>query len=180
MRFVDFLRTTVMLSAGAGTALATVTVLAAGTQTGASAGTRLVAIAAGWWIVAALIGLRLGRRAEASPPIARLLASARASAVLPEHHPGSILLNRLWPLMVFTLIAGGLAFLAPQIPGIATGFALIWALAWRRQHAAVAAIEERDGVCFYVRRTSPLRPIALQRTPGFKALRPERVNGYAG
>ncbi|HYM45965.1 MAG TPA: hypothetical protein VES65_07375 [Solirubrobacteraceae bacterium] len=177
MRFVDFLKTTVMLSAGAATALATVTVLAAGTRTGASDEARLVAIAAGWWLIATLIGLRLGRRAETSPPIARLLASARASTVLPEHHPGTILLNRLWPLLLFTLIAGGLAFLAPQIPGIAAGFAIIWALAWRRQHAAVAAIEERDGVGFYVRRTSPLRPIALQRTPGFKALRPEPTDG---
>ena len=106
----------------------------------------LAAIVAGWWILAALIGLRLGRRAETTPPIARLLAGARASTALPEHRPGAILLNRLWPLLLFTLIAGGLAFLAPQIPGIAVGFAIIWALAWRRQHAAVAAIEERDGV----------------------------------
>jgi hypothetical protein len=80
-------------------------------------------------------------------------------------------------LLLFTLVAGGLAFLAPQVPGIAAGFAIIWALAWRRQDAAVAAIEERDGACFFVRRTSPVRPIALERTPGFKTLRPERVNG---
>jgi len=33
---------------------------------------------------------------------------------------------------------------------IATGFAIIWALAWRRQESAVAAIEGRDGVRFYV------------------------------
>jgi hypothetical protein len=78
---------------------------------------------------------------------------------------------------VFVLVAGGLAFLAPQVPGIAAGFAIIWALAWRQQDSAVRAIEERDGVCFYVRRTSPVRPIALERTPGFKALRPERANG---
>jgi len=44
-------------------------------------------------------------------------------------------------------------------------------------NAAVAAIEERDGACFYVRRTSPVRPMALVRTPGFKAARPERVGG---
>lgn len=178
MRFVDFLRTTVMLSAGAATALATVTVLAvAGSTMGASSQERLLGIAVGWWVLAALIGLRLGRRAETSPPVARLLAGARFSTVLPEHRPSAILLNRLWPLLLFTLIAGGLAFLAPQIPGIAVGFAIIWALAWRRQHAAVAAIEERDGVCFYVIRTSPFQPIVLQRTPGFKALRPERTNG---
>jgi hypothetical protein len=41
----------------------------------------------------------------------------------------------------------------------------------------VAAIEERDGACFFVRRTSPVQPIALERTPGFKTQRPERVNG---
>ncbi|HKH79431.1 MAG TPA: hypothetical protein VJ996_05375, partial [Solirubrobacteraceae bacterium] len=95
----------------------------------------------------------------------------------PEHHPSAILLNRLWPLALFTLLSGGLAFLAPQIPGIAAGFAIIWALAWRRQDAAVAAIEERDGASFYVRRTSPVRPMALVRTPGFKAVRPERFDG---
>ena len=90
-----------------------------------------------------------------------------------------LVLNRLWPLLLFTVLAGALAFLAPQIPGIGAGFAIVWALAWRRQHAAVSAIEERDGVRFYVLRTSPLRPIALQRTPGFKALRPERFGGAA-
>jgi hypothetical protein len=173
VRFVDFLRTTVMLSAGAATALAAITVLAAAT----SSHQHLVLLAAGWWVLAALIGLRLGRRAETSPPIARLLSSAKTSTTLPEHHPSAILLNRLWPLLVFTLAAGGLAFLAPQVPGIAAGFAIIWALAWRRQDAAVTAIEERDGASFYVRRTSPIRPIALQRMPGFKALRPERANG---
>ena len=178
MRFVEFLKTTVLLSAGAATALAAVTVLAtAGSQASSSSQERLIAVALGWWVIAALIGLRLGRRAETNPPIAHLLAGARSSAALPEHRPGTILLNRLWPLLAFTLIAGGLAFLAPQIPGIAVGFAIIWALAWRRQHAAVAAIEERDGVCFYVLHTPPIQPIALQRTPGFKALRPEPTNG---
>jgi hypothetical protein len=173
VRFVDFLKTTVLLSAGVATVLAVITVLAAAE----SSKQDLLLIALGWWVLAVLIGLRLGRRAETNPPIARLLARAKVSTSLPELHPGAILLNRLWPLLLFTLAAGGLAFLAPQIPGIAAGFAIIWALAWRRQEGAVAAIEERDGAWFYVQRTSPLRPIALQRTPGFKTLRPERVNG---
>jgi hypothetical protein len=173
VRFVDFLKTTVLLSAGAATALAAVTVLAA-----AEHGEKhVVPLAVGWWVIAALIGLRLGRRAETNPPIARLLASAKSSTSLPEHHPSAILVNRLWPLLVFTLAAGGLAFLAPQVPGIAAGFAIIWALAWRRQDAAVAAIEERDGASFWVQRTSSVRPMELIRTPGFKALRPERANG---
>jgi hypothetical protein len=173
VRFVDFLRATVLLSAAAATALATITVLAGA----GSSNTLLVPIAVGWWLLATVIGLRLGRRAQTTPPIARLLAGAKATTTLPEHHPNAVLLNRLWPLLVFTLLAGGLAFLAPQIPGIAAGFAIIWALAWRRQDAAVEAIEERDGACFYVRRTSPVRPMALDRTPSFKAARPERVNG---
>ena len=176
MRFVDFLKTTVLLSAGAATALAAVTVLAAGK----SSEELLAPIAVGWWVLAALIGLRMGRRAETSPPIARLLAGAKATTTLPEHHPGAILLNRLWPLLLYTLLAGGLAFLAPQIPGIAAGFAIIWSLAWRHQDAAVAAIEERDGAAFYVQRTSPVRPMSLVRTPGFSASRPERVNGAVG
>ncbi len=179
MRFVEFLKTTVMLSAGAATALATVTVLAAARPAAGSERT-LLEIAVGWWVVAALIGVRLGRRNETSPPIARLLASARTSTALPEHRPRAIMLNRLWPLLVFTLSAGALAFLAPQIPGIAAGFAIIWSLAWRRQDAAVAAIEERDGAAFYVQRTSPVRAISLVRTPGFRSSQPERVNGAVG
>lgn len=176
MRFVDFLRTTVLLSAGAATALAAVTLLASAAGSGES-NKYLVPIALGWWVVAAGVGLRLSRRAQANPPIARLLSSARASTTLPEHRPSAILLNRLWPLLVFTLLSAGLAFLAPQIPGIACGFAIIWALAWRRQDGAVEAIEERDGAAFYVQRTSPVRPMSLVRTPGFSASRPERVNG---
>jgi hypothetical protein len=173
VRFVDFLKTTVLLSAGAATALAAVAVLAAAEQSDE----RLLPFAVGWWVLASLIGLGLGRRAATNPPIARLLSGAETSTTLPEHHPSATLLNRLWPLLLFTLVAGGLAFLAPQIPGIAAGFAIIWALAWRRQDAAVAAIEERDGAVFYVRRTSAARPMSLVRTPGFKALRPERTNG---
>ena len=64
-------------------------------------------------------------------------------------------------------MAGVLSFFAPQIGGIAAGFAIIWALAWRRQEAAVSAIEERDGARFYVDKTSPLSAIRLIRTPGF-------------
>jgi hypothetical protein len=172
VRFVDFLKTTVLLSAGTATVLALVTVL----SVAARSGSRLVVLlSVGWWVLAALTGLLLGRGADASPPIARLLASARATNALPEHRPTAILLNRLWPLLALTVVAGGLAFLAPQVPGIGAGFAVIWALAWRHQHSAVTAIEERDGVRFYVLPTSPIHPIALQRTPGFKALRPEHM-----
>ena len=176
MRFVDFLRSAVLLCAGSATALAAVTVLAAGSST---SGDVLVLVIAGWWLVAALIGTWLGRRAETNSPIARLLAAAKSTKSLPEQRPGVLLLNRMWPLLLSTILALGLGLVAPQIPGIATGFAIVGALAWRRQEAAVSAIEERDGVAFYVEPTSPLKPIKLIRAPGFRRDLVS-VNGAAG
>jgi hypothetical protein len=164
MRFVDFLRVTVLLSGAAASVLAVVCVAGA---TNLDEGTIVLGSAA-WWVIAAAGGLWLGRRAATTPPIARLLADAKAATMLPEHRPGATIVNRLWPLLVLTVVSGGLALLAPQIPGIAAGFAIIWALAWRRQDAAVEAIEERDGVTFYVEKTAPHHPIELVRTPGFR------------
>lgn len=175
MRFVDFLRTTVLISAAAATALAAVTV--AGTAE--NGGSLVVVLGAGWWVLAGAIGLWLGRRAEASPPIGALLANARMQTSLPEVTPGRTLLNRLWLLLLSTIGAGALAFTLPQVPAVAAGFAVIWALAWRRQASAVNAIEERDGVRFYVERTSPLRPIRLVRTPWFRSNLFE-LNGGSG
>jgi hypothetical protein len=164
VRFVDLLKATVMLSAGAATMLAIVTVLAATAETDDT----LVIGAAGWWLVASVIGVIVGRRAQATPPIARLLADSKAATMMPEHRPGAVLVNRLWPLLVSTIAAGAIGFVIPQVAAVATGFAIIWALAWRRQDAAVVAIEERDGVTFYIERTSPVRPMRLVRTPGFR------------
>jgi hypothetical protein len=163
VRFVDFLKATVLLSAGAATLLAALTVISLTRDVEPAA----VYLAAGWWLVAALIGIWVGRRAEATPPIARLLAGARTQTTLPELRPGLTIANRLWPLLLSTFTAGVLGFFLPQVAAVAAGFAIIWALAWRRQESAVAAIEERDGVRFYVDQTSPVRPIQLVRTPGF-------------
>ena len=165
MKFTDFLRSTVLLSAGAATALAAVTIAgAAGNDD-----PLVVIVGAVWWVLAALAGIWIGRRAETSYQIASLLADARPQTSLPEIGPARTLLNRLWPLLISTVGAGALAFLFPQVPAVATGFAILWALAWRRQSSAVRAIEERDGVLFYVERTSPLKPIRLARTPGFRS-----------
>jgi hypothetical protein len=175
VRFPDFLRATVLISAASASVLAAVTVAGAA---GAN-DDLLVPVAAGWWLIAALIGVWLGRRAETSPPIASLLASARMQATLPEVHPGRTLVNRLWPLLAMTIGAGAVAFVLPQVPAVATGFAIIWALAWRRQSSAVVAIEERDGVRFYIEQTSFYRPIKLVRTPGFRSNLFE-LNGATG
>jgi hypothetical protein len=164
MRFTDFLRTTVLISAAAASLLAAVTVVG----TTSASDDLLVPIAIGWWVLAGLIGLWFGRRAETSSPIATLLASARTQPSLPEVDPARTVLNRLWPLLLSTLGAGAVGFVLPQVPAIATGFAIIWALGWRRQASAVTAIEERDGARFYIERTSPLQPIKLVRTPGFR------------
>jgi hypothetical protein len=163
LRFGDFLRATVLLSAGAATLLAALTVIGLSREYDRT----LVVFSAVWWAGAVLIGVWLGRRAETSPPIARLLMAARSQTTLPELRPGLTLLNRLWPLLFATLGAAVLSVFEPQVAAIAAGFAIIWALAWRRQESAVAAIEERDAVRFYVDRTSPLSPIQLIRTPGF-------------
>jgi hypothetical protein len=175
VRFVDLLKTTVLVCAASATVLGAIAVLSAANAQEEGP----LFFAAGWWLVAGALGAWIGRRAATTPPIARLLAEARTVTSLPEQRPGTMLLNRLWPLFAITVAASALAVVAPQIPAIAAGFAVIWSLSWRRQEAAVTAIEERDGVQFYVERTSPLRPIRLVRIPGFRRIAPASLNGAA-
>jgi hypothetical protein len=168
MPFSDFIRATVLLCAGAATTLAVVTVLSGAAEHDPGA----VTLPFVWWGGAALLGLALGWRGRASPAIARLLAGARMSNLIPEQRPALILVTRLWPLLIGTLVSCVLGSFAPQIPGIAAGFTIVSALAWRNQYAAVLAIEGRDGVRFYVDRKPFWRAISLTRTPGFKVYRP--------
>jgi hypothetical protein len=168
MRFPDFLRTCVLLFAGAATALATVTVAGATAKDDRT----LLYVALGWWGLAALTGLWLGRRPEVTQGIGRALANARTQPALPELEPGAILFNRLWALAIFTVGSGAVAFLIPQVPGIAAGYVIAAAPAWRKQSGAVEAIEGRDGVRFYVEHTSPFKPTRLIRTPGFRRVEP--------
>jgi hypothetical protein len=166
--FTDFLRTTVLLCSGAGTALGVVAV--AGAQ--ADDDTTVLYVSVGWWAAAALIGLWLGRRGDVTAGIARLLASSRATQTLPELQPGTVVFNRLWTLALLTLGSGAVAFLIPQVPAIAAGYCLLLALAWRRQSSAVEAIEQRDGVRFYVENGSPFSPTQLVRTPWIRRNEP--------
>ena len=172
MRFVEFLRTTVLLSAGAATLLAVITVATASE----SDDDRVVLFAAAWWLIATLIGTFLGRRAAVTGAIGRLLADAKAATSMPKHRPTAVMLNLLWPLLLATIAAAGLGLLSPRIPAVATGFAIIWALSWRKQHRAVQGVEERDGVVFFVEDTSPFRPMVLKRMPGMRREVPS-VNG---
>jgi transposase InsO family protein len=161
VRFAEFLRAAVLLSAGSATALGAVTVIAATRDYDDT----LVLVSVAWWLLAGLAGLRMEERV--GDGIARLVATARYQTMLPELRPAVTLLNRLWLLLVVTILAGVAGIYAATIPSVAAGFALLVAIAWRRQGNAVAAVEERDAARFYVDRTSPLAPIRLIRTPGF-------------
>jgi len=100
---------TVLLSAGAATLLAALTVIGLSQEYDST----LVVFSAFWWGGSVVIGIWLGRRNETSPPIRRLLLNARSQTTLPELRPGLTLLNRLWPLLGSTLAlvatAGGAA-----------------------------------------------------------------------
>ena len=164
MRFTDFLKTTVLLTAGEATALGTVTIVAGASKED----TTTIIFSLAWWAVAAIIGAWLGRGSGPTERIGRLLAGARSSAALPEIRPADVLVNRLWPLGVSALLAAGISWLYPQFASVATGYAILVALAWRKQDAAVTAIEARDGARFYVIPTPPFRGIELVRTPGYR------------
>ena len=168
MAFCDLLRMTMLLAAGAATVLAAVTVI--GADRDADAATLIVAAA--WWPVSVGIGLWLGRPSRAAEAMAPLLTSARTTPSLPTENPGRVALARLWPLGAFALVAGGAGLLFPGVAAVGTGFALAAALGLRAREAAVAAIEERDGVRFYVEPGSALEPVKLVRTPGLRKERP--------
>ena len=176
MRYPDFLRTAVLLFAGSATALAVVAIAGARSKDD----TTLLYVAVGWWAAAAIVGLWLGRREAAREATAKLLASARTTPLLPELQPGTILFNRLWWLLLFTIAAGAVAFLLPQVPAIGVGYTLIYALAWRNQSRVVTAVEDRDGVRFYIEHNSPFKPTELLRTPGFRKNEPSHTDVRAG
>ena len=121
MRFRDLLRVSVLLFGGAATGLATVALLGAREQDTNT----LVYVSGVWWCLATLAGLWLGRRLDTTPGIAGLLAQARRSDSLPEIEPGTMLFNRLWPLIVLALASAVVGFFFPQVPAIATGYCLL-------------------------------------------------------
>jgi hypothetical protein len=168
VRFRDFLRVAVILFGGAATALALVSVVGASQEDSNT----LVYVAAVWWCVATLAGLWLGRGARTTPGIARLLAEARSTTALPELEPGTVLFNRLWPLIVLALASAVIGFFIPQVPAIATGYCLLVALLWRKQSRAVEAIEGRDGVEFWFEKSSPFGGPKLLRLPGLRKVEP--------
>jgi hypothetical protein len=169
MAFCDLLRMTVLLAAGAATVLAAVTVIAVAGSTD----TLTIFVAGGWWTIALIGGLILGRPVRAAEAMQPVLAEARTATAMPEiGNPNRAALARLWPIGAFAVIAGAVGFIFPGVAAIGAGFALAAALTWRSRDGAVAAIEERDGVRFYVEPGSALQPVRLIRTPGLRRERP--------
>ena len=175
MRFTDFLKATVFLMAGEATALGAVAIVSAATKNHELALVECL----GFWVVAGVLGTLSGRRSSATDGISSLLSNSisESETSLPPINPRGVLVNRLWPFAIYALITAIPAFVYPQIAGIGAAFLIYFALAWRKQEKAVTAIEERDGARFYVKKTSPFRPIQLVRTPGMRRL--SSVNGSA-
>lgn len=170
MPYTDLLRITVFLTGAEATALAAVTALAANRD----ADTTTLLVAAAWWTIALMVGIRLGSPSRAADGVRDALAHARTATSLPDDSPARIAAGRLWPIALTAIVAGALGVLYPGVAAIGAGYALLVALAMRTREAAVLGIEHRDGVKFYVVPNSALRPIQLVRTPG---LRSDRLSG---
>jgi hypothetical protein len=165
LAFAELLRVTVLLTGAEATALAAITAVAANREDDV---TTLI-VAAVWWFLSLLIGLYLGRPSRAADALRGSLAGARTATSLPPETPSRIAIARLWPIALTAVVAGALGLFFPGVAAIGAGYALLVSLAWRSREAAVEAIEQRDGVKFYVVPNSALRPIQLVRTPGLRS-----------
>lgn len=166
MPYTDLLRVTVLLTGAEATALAAIAAVAANR----AGDTTTLVVAAAWWLLALAVGFFLGRPSRASESLRDTLARARTATSLPSETPARIALGRLWPIGATAIAAGALGIFFPGVAVIAAGYALLVSLAWHSREGAVEAIEQRDGVRFYVVPNSALRPIQLVRTPGLRSV----------
>ncbi len=165
MPYTDLLRVTVFITGAEATALGAITAIGAN-RTGEE---NLILIATAWWIASLAIGFYLGRPGRAADDMRGALARARTATSLPPESPARIAAGRLWPIGLTALVAGGLGLFFPGVALVGAGYALIVSLAWHTREAAVLAVEQRDGVRFYVVPNSAFRPIELMRTPGLRS-----------
>jgi hypothetical protein len=163
--YTDLLRLSVFLTAGEATALGAIAAIAIGDQ----ADQTTLAIAVAWWLIALSAGLYLGRPQRAAEALRDPLAEAQTATSLPPETPTRIALGRLWPIGLTALAAGALGVFFPGVAIVGAGYALLVSLAWHSHEAAVLAVEQRDGVKFYVVPSGALRPVQLVRTPGLRS-----------
>ena len=166
MPYSDLIRVTVLLTGAEATALAAIAAISANR----GADTTTLTIAAAWWLIAVVVGFYLGRPSRAADALRDTLASARTATSLPPETPARIAFGRLWPIGLTAIAAGALGIFYPGVAAVGAGYALLVSLAWHTREAAVLAIEQRDGVKFYVVPNSAFRPIQLVRTPGLRSL----------
>jgi hypothetical protein len=171
MPFTDLLRATVFITGAEATVLGAITAIGADREND----TTTIFVAAAWWLASLAIGLYLGRPSRAADDVRDPLARARTATSLPSETPARIAIGRLWPIALTALLAGGLGLFFPGVAVIGAGYALIVSLAWHTREAAVLAVEQRDGVKFYVVPTPALRPVQLVRTPGLRSDRLSRA-----
>ena len=167
MPYTDLLRLAVLLSGAQATALGAIAVAGAD---GAD-DPRILIGAFAWWLIALAIGAYLGRPSRAADGVREALTRARTSTALPPETPSRIALARLWPIGLSAVAAGALGAFFPVVAAVGAGYALLVSLAWHSREAAVLAVEQRDGVRFYVVPNSALRPVQLVRTPGLRSER---------
>ena len=169
MPFAELLRATVFLAAGGATALGAIAVLGVAD----AENTTILLIGAAWWVVAAWIGMSLGTAERSAKAMREPLAQARTvrtdSPGISMPTPGRVAWGRLSPILAAVGLAGALGVFFPEVAVIGAGYAMLVALAWRNRERAVLAIEGRDGVRCLVESASPLKPVKLVRTPGFRA-----------
>jgi len=167
--FAELLRTTVFLTAGGATALGAIAVIGVSD----AENTTILLVGAAWWVVAAWIGLSLGSAERSAEAMRETLANARTitttSPGMSMPSPGRVAWGRLWPILAAVGLAGAVGVIFPEVAVVGSGYALLVALAWRNREPAVLAIEGRDGVRFLVESASPVKPVKLVRTPGFRA-----------
>lgn len=180
MPFTDLLRTGWLMSGVSATLLMIVTMIFGSVDLQQE----IVILASIWWVFAATGALWVVARHGGRPSrsVERLMADARPLRAYPEPRIGRIVLGRLWPLVLVTLLATvGAALLGAQVSGISAAFPVVWAVLWRAQELAVKAMEDRDGARFYVEPTGPFAPIKLVRGPGLRRddLKPEVVDPKA-
>lgn len=164
MPYSDLIRVTVLLTGAEATALAAIAAISANRNYDATT----LAIAAAWWLIAVAVGFYLGRPSRAAAALRNTLARARTATSLPPETPARIAFGRLWPIGLTAVATGVLGIFFPGVAAVGAGYALLVSLAWHTREAAVLAIEQRDGVKFYVVPNSAFRPIQLVRTPGLR------------
>jgi hypothetical protein len=162
--YTDLLRVSVFLTAGEATALGAVAALAVGREPQPLT----LIFAAAWWVIALIVGLYLGRPANAADGVRDALAKARMAHSLPPETPARIALGRLWPIGASAVAAGLLGIFFPGVAIVGAGYALLVCLAWHSHEAAVLGVEQRDGTRFYVVPNGALKPVELVRVPGLR------------